>query len=190
MIGFIKGTVRDISSRSVIIETTGVGYEIYATTDTLTKARLDAPLALFTHLAVRDDALELYGFESRKELSFFQILITVSGVGPRSAVAIVNLGSIDAIKKAIGSGDVSYLTRVSGIGKKTAERIVVELRDKLASLGHSAAAGELSHEADALEALIGLGYSREEARDALKRIPETITDTNEKIKAVLKMMGK
>lgn len=190
MIGFIKGTVRDVSGRSIIIETQGVGYEIFASTDTLARAKTDTPLALFTHLAVRDDALELYGFETRKELSFFQILITVSGVGPRSAVAIVSLGSIDAIKKAIGSGDVSYLTRVSGIGKKTAERIVVELRDKLASLGHNAAAGELDHEAEALEALIGLGYSRDEARDALKKIPETITSTNEKIKEVLKLMGK
>jgi Holliday junction DNA helicase RuvA len=190
MIAYVQGKVLDVSDKSVIVETQGVGYEIATTTDTLAKARVETPLALFTHLAVKDDALELYGFESRKELSFFQILITVSGVGPRSAIAIVSLGSIDAVKKAIGSGDVSYLTRVSGIGKKTAERIVVELRDKLASLGHSAVAGELSGEADTLEALIGLGYSREEARDALKKVPETVTGTNEKIKAVLKMMGK
>ncbi|MBP7831648.1 MAG: Holliday junction branch migration protein RuvA [Candidatus Pacebacteria bacterium] len=193
MIAFVKGTIADISDRSVIIETQGVGYEVATTTDTLagaSMAGLGSELALFTHLVVREDSMELYGFKTRQELTFFQMLITVSGVGPRSAIAIVSLGSIDSIQRAIGSGDATYLTSVSGIGRKTAEKIIIDLRDKLAALGHTAASGEMSGDADAIEALMKLGYSREEARDAIKRVPTTAVSTNDKIREALKYIGK
>ncbi|MEN9582969.1 MAG: hypothetical protein RL641_923 [Candidatus Parcubacteria bacterium] len=190
MIAFVKGKITDISDRSVIIETQGVGYEVSTTTDTLATAQIGTELALFTHLVVREDSMELYGFKTRQELTFFQMLITVSGVGPRSAIAIVSLGSIESIQRAIGSGDVGYLTSVSGIGKKTAEKIIIDLRDKLAALGHRMGNGEFSGDSDALEALVKLGYSQTEARDAVKRIPPTITNTNDKIKEALKYIGK
>ena len=190
MIAFVQGTVADISDRSVIIETQGVGYEISTTTETLSKAVYGAQMALFTHLVVREDSMELYGFRSRAELTFFQMLITVSGVGPRSAIAIVSLGSIDSIQRAIGSGDATYLTSVSGIGRKTAEKIIIDLRDKLAALGHKAGGGELAGDSDAIEALIKLGYSREEARDAIKQVPSTAVSTNDKIREALKYVGK
>jgi Holliday junction DNA helicase RuvA len=167
-----------------------MGYEVSTTTDTLATAGLGAELALFTHLVVREDAMELYGFRTRNELTFFQMLIPVSGVGPRSAIAIVSLGSIESIQRAIGSGDVGYLTSVSGIGKKTAEKIIIDLRDKLTALGYRAGSGEFNGDADALEALIKLGYSQSEARDAVKRIPTTITNLNDKIKEALKFIGK
>lgn len=190
MIAFVKGKIADISDRSVIIETQGVGYEISTTTDTLATAQLGAQMALFTHLAVKEDAMELYGFRTRQELTFFQMLITVSGVGPRSAIGIVSIGSIESIQRAIGSGDVGYLTSVSGIGRKTAEKIIIDLRDKLVSLGHKGGMGEFSGDSDALEALIKLGYSQAEARDAVKRIPATAVTLNDKIKEALKYIGK
>jgi Holliday junction DNA helicase RuvA len=191
MIAFVKGIIADISDRSVIIETQGVGYEVATTTDALTKAQLGAEMALFTHLVVREDSMELYGFRTRQELTFFQMLITVSGVGPRSAVAIVSLGSIESIQRAIGSGDATYLTSVSGIGRKTAEKIIIDLRDKLAALGHKGGmGGEFAGDADALEALVKLGYSQTEARDAIKRVPETAVTSNDKIREALKFIGK
>ncbi len=190
MIAFVKGKITDISDRSVIIETQGVGYEVSTTTDTIATAVLGAEMALFTHLVVRDDSMELYGFRTRNELTFFQMLITVSGVGPRSAIAIVSLGSIESIQRAIGSGDAGYLTSVSGIGRKTAEKIIIDLRDKLAALGHKGGMGEFSGDSDALEALIKLGYSREEAREALKQVPVTAVTLNEKIREALKYIGK
>ncbi len=190
MIAFVKGKIADISDRSVIIETQGVGYEVSATTDTLALATLGSEMALFTHLVVREDSMELYGFKTRNELTFFQMLITVSGVGPRSAIAIVSLGSIDAIQRAIGSGDAGYLTSVSGIGRKTAEKIIIDLRDKLASLGHTGGMDGFSHDSDVLEALSKLGYTKEEARSALKQIPDTAVTSNEKIREALKYIGK
>ena len=190
MIAFVKGLVADISDRSVIIETQGVGYEVSTTTDTLAKAHLGNELALFTHLVVREDSMELYGFQTRQELTFFQMLITVSGVGPRSAIAIVSLGSIESIQRAIGAGDATYLTSVSGIGRKTAEKIIIDLRDKLAALGHKAGAGEYSEDSDVIEALMKLGYTREEGRHAVKMLPKTATTLNEKIKEALKYIGK
>lgn len=190
MIAFVKGTIADISDRSVIIETQGVGYEVATTTDTLAVAKLGSEMALFTHLVVREDSMELYGFRTRQELTFFQMLITVSGVGPRSAIAIVSLGSIDSIQRAIGSGDATYLTSVSGIGRKTAEKIIIDLRDKLAALGHTAASGEMSGDADAIEALMKLGYNRDEARTAIQQVPKTAVSTNDKIREALKHIGK
>ncbi len=190
MIAFVKGTIADISDRSVIIETQGVGYEVSTTTETLAVAKLGAEMALFTHLVVREDSMELYGFRTRQELTFFQMLITVSGVGPRSAIAIVSLGSIDSIQRAIGAGDATYLTSVSGIGRKTAEKIIIDLRDKLAALGHTAASGELSGDSDVIEALMKLGYTREEGRDAIKRIPATAVTLNDKLREALKYIGK
>lgn len=193
MIAFVKGKIADISDRSIIIETQGVGYEVATTTDTLAAASMagvGSELALFTHLAVKEDALELYGFRTRQELTFFQMLITVSGVGPRSAIAIVSLGSIDSIQRAIGSGDATYLTSVSGIGRKTAEKIIIDLRDKLAALGHTATNGELAGDSDVIEALIKLGYSREEARTVIKQLPASAVSTNDKIREALKYTGK
>ena len=193
MIAFVKGKVADISDRSIIIETQGVGYEISTTTDTLAAAMMagvGTELALFTHLFVREDSMELYGFKTRGELSFFQMLITVSGVDPRSSVAIISLGSIDSIQRAIGSGDATYLTSVSGIGRKTAEKIIIDLRDKLAALGHAALDGELAGESDVIEALTKLGYSKEEARRALKHVGPQAATLNEKIKEALKHIGK
>lgn len=190
MIAFVKGFVTDISDRSVIIETQGVGYEIWATTDTLARAKVGAEMALFTHLVVREDSLELFGFSARNELTFFQMLLTVSGVGPRGALSIVGLGSIESVKRAIGSGDANYLTSVSGIGRKTAEKIIIDLRDKLSALGHKSENGEFSGDSDALEALVKLGYTKEEARSAIKQIPETAVTLNEKIREALKYIGK
>jgi Holliday junction DNA helicase RuvA len=117
------------------------------------------------------------------------MLLNVSGIGPRSALAILGIASIDTLRKAISTGDISYLTKISGIGKKTAERIVIDLRDKLSDKNMSEKGGtSLRDELDALEALKSLGYSQNEARDALKNTTPD-TDTNTKIREALKILG-
>lgn len=168
------------------METGGVGYKINVSPDVLSKTKkTDAELSLWTHLHVREDALDLYGFLNREELEFFEMLINVSGIGPRSALAILGIASIETLKKAIGTGDTSYLTKISGIGKKTAERIVMELRDKI---GTGLSGTSLQVELDALEALKSLGYSQNEAREALKKVSPD-ANTNTKIREALKILG-
>ena len=165
----------------------GLGYKVYALPDTLRKS--GDTTSLWTHLRVREDALDLYGFESYPELEFFETLIQISGIGPKSAMGILGIAQLDTVKKAIASGEISYLTKVSGIGKKTAERIIVELRDKMGQLDESSGT-MFKDEQDVLEALKSLGYSPVEAREAIKKIPDAVIGVNARIKEALKMLGK
>ena len=123
------------------------------------------------------------------ELSFFQMLIDISGIGPRSALSILGLAPIETLSRAIASGDISYLVKVSGIGKKTAEKIVLELRDKLSVGRNDEGKPALREEGDAIEVLKTLGYSVGEARDAMKEVPDDIKGTNARVKEALKILG-
>ena len=192
MIGSIKGKIIFKNEKFLIVETGGVGYKINVSPDTLSKLALrphsgqsDTEVSLWIHTHVREDALDLYGFFDHQELEFFEMLINVSGIGPKSALIILSIASIGTLKKAIGTGDISYLTKISGIGKKTAEKIIIELRDKI---GKEKLDGTLESELDALEALKSLGYSQNQAREALKKV-STGTDTNAKIREALKILG-
>ncbi len=191
MIGQIIGNLTHKGDRFVIVNTGGVGYKINVTADTLNQlTKSDFEVSFWTHLAVKEDALDLYGFLEQQELEFFQMLITVSGIGPRSALAILSLTGPETLRKAIVSGHTEYLTKVSGIGRKSAEKIVLELKDKLGKMGEFLPSEELDREADVLHALQALGYSLREAREAAKKIPMETTDTGEKIKLALKNLGK
>lgn len=196
MIGSIKGKITLKTEKFAIVETNGVGYKINMATDALSKLKTPNQsklgsgretgdeIMLWIHTHVREDILELYGFLNRVELEFFEMLLSVSGIGPKGALAVLSVASIETLRRAIGSGDISYLTKISGIGKKTAEKIVIELRDKIGEEKGTSLQGEL----DALEALKSLGYSQNEAREALKKIsPET--NTNAKIREALKILG-
>ena len=187
MIGSIRGKITHKTDKFLIIETGGVGYKINVSPETLTKAREGSEMALFIHTHVREDALDLYGFDTLKELEFFEMLINVSGIGPRSALSILGTG-VATLRKAVATGDTAYLTKISGIGKKTAERIVIDLRDKIASEDSEKAGSSLQGELDALEALKSLGYSQNEAREALKKSTAG-ADTNTKIREALKILG-
>lgn len=186
MIGSIKGKIILKTEKFIIVETSGVGYKISVSPDVLFKAKkIGDEISLWVHTHVREDALDLYGFLERPELEFFEMLLNVSGIGPRSALAILGIASIETLKKAIGTSDTSYLTKISGIGKKTAERIVIELRDKMGEVkGGCSLQGEL----DALEALKSLGYGQSEAREALKKVPPDLS-TSERIRHGLKILG-
>jgi len=199
MIGSIKGKIILKTDKFLIVETGGIGYKINVSPDTLSKLKkTNEEVFLWIHTHVREDILDLYGFLDRQELEFFEMLINVSGIGPKGALGILGIASIETLKKAIGTGDISYLTKISGIGKKTAEKIVIELRDKMQNENIEEKGGtSLRDELDALEALKSLGYSQNEARDALKKVslghsrtgkaPEA--NTNTKIREALKILS-
>ncbi len=190
MIGSVKGKIILKTEKFIIVETGGVGYKMSVSPDTLSKiGKIGDEVMLWVHTHVREDILDLYGFLDRKELEFFEMLINVSGIGPKGALSILGIASIDTLRKAIATSDTSYLTKISGIGRKTAEKIVIELRDKMADENTSEQSGiSLRDELDALEALKSLGYSQGEARDALKKIAPDL-DTNAKIRAALKVLS-
>ena len=186
MIGSIRGKIILKTEKFILVETNGVGYKINVSPDTLSKAKkIGDELFLFIHTHVREDAFDLYGFTNQEELEFFEMLINVSGIGPKGALSILGITSIETLRKAISIGDTSYLTKISGIGRKTAEKIVIELRDKV---GKELEGSSLQIELDALEALKSLGYSAIEARDALKKVSPD-ANTNTKIKEALKILG-
>lgn len=190
MIAHIEGTNIYMTDKFVVVDASGVGYKIFATTDTLSKTSVGSTFALWTYMAVRENSLDLYGFETIDEMSFFELLLDVSGIGPKSALSILTVATLDTLKKAIATGDTSYLTKVSGIGRKTSEKIVIELRDKLKGhKGEDGAPSSLRGESDIVEALKSLGYSQNEARDVLKQIPHSIEGTNARIKEALKILG-
>ena len=188
MIGYLEGTVIDAKDRQLTILVGGVGYLVNVTSDTSTVLRTSRePVQLFTHLAVREDAMDLYGFVSKDELEAFHLLIGVSGIGARSALAILSIAPVETLRLAIANEDVSYLTKVSGIGKKTAEKIVFELKDKVTAV---ASGVSLKEEAEAIEALRALGYSTAEARLALKESPGEALGTSERVRRALSYLGK
>lgn len=191
MIGKLSGKISYKGERYAIVETGGVGYKLFLTPETLNSLTANSQqleATFWTYLAVRENALDLYGFLEKRELEFFELLLSVSGIGPKSAQAILSIAPPDILTKAIAGGDSSYLTKVSGIGKKSAEKIIIELRDKIGSL--ELEGGILKGESDAIEALQSLGYTLREAREALQRVPQNITDTSAKVKAALKFLGK
>lgn len=175
--------------RFLIVDVNNTGYKIFVTPKTLKNAKKDENFSLWTHLHVREDALELYGFTEYAEMEFFEALIQISGIGPKSALGVLSVAPLDTIKKAISSGETSYLTKVSGIGRKTAEKIVLELREKLGAL-ESQESGMFKDDQDVLSALESLGYSRQEAREAMKQISGTTTGISERVKEALKMLSK
>ena len=188
MISQITGKIILKTDKFIIIETNGIGYKVFATTSLLSISKLDQNQKVWTYLAVRENALDLYGFSDKKELDFFELLNTISGVGPKTALNILNVATVDSLRKAISSGDTAHLTKVSGLGKKMADKIVLELKGKLGS--YEEVALGLKEEIDALEALKSLGYSHKEAREALQEIDKSLTTTSDRVKAALKHLGK
>lgn len=190
MISLLSGTIEFKGERFIIINAGGVGYKVFAPSEVLRTFRLGGEAKLWTHLHVREDSLELFGFLSYAEMEFFETLISVSGVGPRSAVGILGIAPLDTLKRAIAAGETSYLTKVSGIGKRMAEKIIVELRDKMgAGTVSEGMREELKSDADVLDALASLGYSQREARDVLSAIPQDIVGTQKRLQAALQQLG-
>lgn len=188
MIAVLTGNILQKDLKYIVIDVSGVGYKVFCLLATSEKAIIGEKMTFFTHLSVRENALDLYGFTLKEELDFFELLVSfVSGVGPKSALGILNVASPATLRKAITTNDSGYLTKVSGIGKKTAEKIVLELKDKI--IGNETENGVSAlDESDVIEALKALGYSEKQIRETLKKIKD-VSDAGEKIKKALKILS-
>lgn len=174
---------------TVVVDVQGVGYCVRVPLAfTLSDGAL---VSLYIHTAVRDDAIDLYGFAAESDLSFFRLLMSVSGVGPKTALSIMGVAEPAALKRAIAAGDAGALHKVFGIGKKSAERIVVELRDKLAAeTGTRESAGAAGNDGEVIEALMALGYSAAECRKALQTLGSDASGSvKERLGAALRNLG-
>jgi Holliday junction DNA helicase RuvA len=190
MISHLRGTIIDKDIRHCIVEVGGVGYKVSVTEDTLRTLKQGESIALFTHLAVREDAQDLYGFLDKESRGLFELLIGISGIGPKTALGVINVASTQTLRRAVSAGDLAYLTKVSGIGRKLAEKIILELREKITVFGtDTEASGDLAGEADVLEALKSLGYSERDSREALKALAGEQLSTGNKVKKALKLLG-
>lgn len=191
MIIQLEGIIKFKTDKFVVVGVNGVGYRVFVPLETLrTMPKKESKISLWTHFHVRENAQDLYGFLEYAELEFFEKLIQVSGIGPKSAMAVLAVAPIDALKKAIISGETSYLTKVSGVGQRLADKIILELKNKLGGLSDAHQDGIFREKEDALEALHALGYSMRESRDALRRLPEDIKGTGNIIKEALKSFNK
>jgi holliday junction DNA helicase RuvA len=188
MIGWLEGTIKAVRPTFCILAVGGIGYKVFATKDTLARLSPEDTATLWTHLAVRETSQDVYGFVSEEEMRFFDLLLTVSGIGPKSALSILDIASVETLRSAISTGRAEYLTKVSGIGRKTAEKIVLELREKVGA-GTAGSNATLKGDEDALEALTSLGYSMSEARDALRKVPEEFSKSNDRLREALKLLG-
>lgn len=188
MIAYLRGKVIKSEDKNIVLDVNGVGYKVYCnplhpklSTPPIPPSkeeRNSSELEFFIHTVVREDALELFGFFDETSLKLFEKLINISGIGPRSALAIVNVGTIESLTEAINKGDLGYLTAVSGIGKKTAEKIVLELRGQVSDLVLSDTNNEV------VQALKAMGYTERDAQLAAKNASGN--SINEKIKSALK----
>lgn len=193
MISRLTGKIVYKNDKHIIIDVNGVGYKVATTIETMMKNEgYDKNITLWTYLAVRENAMDLYGFNSIVELNFFELLITISGIGPKTALGILNVASVNALETAIKSNDTSHLTKVSGIGKKIAEKIVLELKDKIEDIEGIPETDNvgMKNDGDVIEALKSLGYNPYEAREALKKVPKDKEKTSDKIKEALKILNK
>ncbi len=188
MIYLLKGIIESSTEKHVILDVGGVGYKVYISGNTFKNLpKKGEKIKLYTHLYLRENIMELYGFLNPEDLEIFELLIAISGIGPKGALNVLAVVSIDTLKKAIVSEESSILTKVSGIGEKMAEKIILELKNKISDefLGK-----EVSVASEAIDALMGLGYKLKEAREVLKKVPKEIESVEDRVREALKLLGK
>jgi Holliday junction DNA helicase RuvA len=193
MISSLRGNIDAVSTDSLIVNVNGVGFKVSVPTSVLSElGMVGREVKLYTHLHVREDDLSLYGFGSIDELKLFETLISVSGLGPKTALGMLSAMSADQVAMAIASGSVEILTTIPGIGKKTADRLILELKDKVGGVMISSPAGRAAQEnADVVTALVSLGYSVQETTRAVNSLPAgKKLSLEEKVKLALQYLGK
>jgi holliday junction DNA helicase RuvA len=195
MIASIRGEVLDVALDHVVIEAAGVGYKLMATPSTLATLRRRSEARLITAMIVREDSQTLYGFPDSEARDLFLTLLGVSGVGPKIALATLAVYDAPALRQALADGDVAALTRVPGIGKRGAERLVLELRDKIGPVGTTASSTAVNGHAvrgPVVEALVGLGFAVKQAEEAIDKVManEPEATTSSALRAALSMLGK
>ena len=187
MIAYISGEVLRILPEYMIVLNGNVGYKVFCAQDILSKHSPKSKVALYTYQVVKEDKNDLYGFETMDEMLFFELLLSVSGVGPKMALAILGLDSMEKLKLAIANGDTAYQTQIPGIGKKKKKKMVLELQDKLAEFAGSS---WTLVDNDMVEALKTLGFDAKEIKEYISQIPDNLQTDAEKIKFVLSLKNK
>lgn len=192
MIAHLVGKITEKFQTSVIIDVHGVGYELAISTPDAELINLDDEVKFYTYHAIRENAEELYGFSSLAAKKLFELLISVNGIGPKAAMSILSLGSAEEVRNAIANTDAAFISKAAGVGKKSAERVIVDLRDKVGQPSHYGAtetkftiASSVGPEDEALDALIALGFPLKEATAALAEIDPALP-VEERIKQALK----
>ncbi len=190
MIAKLTGTIGDVFSSFVILDCQGVGYKVFLPAALLNKTKIGQKTTFYIYTQVKEDVLALFGFASKKELTFFEMLLGVSNIGPKTALAVLNLGSVDRIINAIVQADADFFLTVPRIGKKNAQRIIVELRGKIGEFGEiDLTFAESQEDKEITQALIDLGFEKGEIRNVIKKLPKDVA-IEEKIKLALKSLGR
>jgi Holliday junction DNA helicase RuvA len=189
MIGSLDGLVELFDGHNILIQVNGVGYRVHVPQAILGKYHVGEKIKVYTYTHVREDILDLYGFENIEELKLFEALISVSGIGPKTAIGVFTVGSREQILFAIQKADVSFFTGVPRLGKKNAQKLIIELKGKLGSLEELDLTGIGKDNSEIVEALRGFGFGQKEIMDAIKAVGDE-KDMSKKLKMALKYLGK
>lgn len=184
MIGHLKGEILEKNKGKIILSASGVGYLVFAPNEIFEKFEIGETVSLYIHTAVREDNISLFGFESKEKLDFFELLLTVTRIGPKSALDIMNV-PVQKVKMAISKKDIAFLSSTPGIGRKTAERIIVELKDKIGIVSEGEYFEEINVPQDVIDAIEKLGYQQREINRILRNMPSHIKDEESIIKYFL-----
>ena len=192
MISSLHGRITAKGENYVVVEVGGVGFKVFVPSSSLDQfGSVGQEISLFTHMHVRENELALYGFRSPDELQLFELLLGVSGIGPKVGLKIVSIMSVETLREAIATGDAAMLTRIPGIGKKIAERVMVDLKDKLGVSLEFVSYPALTHaDAEVISALTSLGYSIAEAQAALRSLPQQDFPLEDKVRLALQYFAR
>jgi Holliday junction DNA helicase RuvA len=187
MISYLKGQVLNKNLQTIILEVNGIGYEIFIAAELIQNLKEGQDSEIWIFHSVKENAEELYGFKTKEDLNFFKLLLTISGIGPKSALSILNSSPIKTLTEGIQSADASYLSKISGIGKKVAEKVVVGLKDKLGAIEFDSGNSQ-NQNSIVIDALNALGYSERESRGVIQKIEKT-SNPEQMIKEALKLLN-
>ena len=187
MLAYLKGIINYKTGNYLVLNLGNAGYKIYSIPTLLAEVRAGEELALYLHQHVRENAIDLYGFKTREDLEVFENLISVSGLGPKSALKTMTVASSNEIMGAIQTGNPAELSKFSGIGPKLAEKIIMDLKGKIELKEGEAISLE---DSEVIDALVGLGYKIKQAREVVKKIPSEISGSSNRIREALKLQGK
>ncbi|MCX6793955.1 MAG: Holliday junction branch migration protein RuvA [Candidatus Gottesmanbacteria bacterium] len=189
MIGRLSGTIDSNSNNPIIIDVHGVGYVVHVPERYLASVKPGKIHTVFIHSHIREDAFDLYGFATEQELRLFELLLTVSGVGPKTALGVVDRG-VDSVETAVRNSDVDFFTTIPRLGTKNAQKIIIELKSKLGSTTMLNLEGESGETKQVMDALARMGFDRHEIREAIKKLDAKDVSVEQKILHALKLLGK
>lgn len=188
MIGYLSGTIQEKFPNPIIVDVGGVGYVVHVPDRLASKLTVKEPCKLYIHTHVREDALDLYGFLTKEELTLFKLLLTVSGIGPKTGLMVIDRG-VAAIQKAVSDADVDFFTTIPRLGRKNAQKIIIELKNKLGSLQELDLTEENGETKELMDALLSMGFARSEIASVIKKLSGNETTLEQKIRKALQLMG-